>query len=143
MELLFAGGGPGRGPHEPHPAPRRLGSGEGVGGGRAEGPPGSDRRGAQASDREPEGALVFQPAAGAPSSEPQPAKKITKAGPRLVRETFSAPRSLDFYSEDGLRAETGHGPEAWPLVILKELVDNALDACEEAGIAPEIAVTVG
>jgi DNA topoisomerase VI subunit B len=25
---------------------------------------------------------------------------------------------------------------AWPLVIVKELVDNALDACEEAGIRP-------
>jgi DNA topoisomerase VI subunit B len=28
-------------------------------------------------------------------------------------------------------------------VVLKELVDNALDACEEAGIAPEVAVRVG
>jgi DNA topoisomerase-6 subunit B len=27
-------------------------------------------------------------------------------------------------------------------VILKELVDNGIDACEEAGIAPEITVTV-
>jgi DNA topoisomerase VI subunit B len=39
-------------------------------------------------------------------------------------------------------AQTGHEPDAWPLVVLKELVDNALDACEEAGIAPEIAVQV-
>jgi hypothetical protein len=26
--------------------------------------------------------------------------------------------------------------EDWPLVIIKELFDNALDGCEEAGIAP-------
>jgi hypothetical protein len=25
--------------------------------------------------------------------------------------------------------------EQWPLVVLKELIDNSLDACEEAGIA--------
>src|SRR5260370_36918869 len=30
-----------------------------------------------------------------------------------------------------------------PLVMLKELVDNALDATEEAGIAPAISITVG
>jgi hypothetical protein len=30
----------------------------------------------------------------------------------------------------------------WPLVMLKELVDNAIDACEEAEIAPVISVTV-
>ena len=39
-------------------------------------------------------------------------------------------------------AQTGHRREVWPLVILKELVDNSIDACEEAGIAPEIIVTV-
>jgi hypothetical protein len=41
-----------------------------------------------------------------------------------------------------LIAQTGHRPAQWPFVILKELVDNALDACEEAGIVPEITVTV-
>ena len=30
----------------------------------------------------------------------------------------------------------------WPLVIVKELIDNALDACEEADISPEIMITV-
>ena len=30
----------------------------------------------------------------------------------------------------------------WPLVILKELTDNAIDICEEKDIAPEIAVSV-
>lgn len=51
-------------------------------------------------------------------------------------------RLLDFASRKELTAQTGHGPRDWPLVILKELVDNSLDACEEAGIAPQIAVTV-
>ena len=39
------------------------------------------------------------------------------------------------------RADRARGDE-WPLVIVKELVDNAIDACEEAGIAPVITVTV-
>jgi DNA topoisomerase VI subunit B len=32
--------------------------------------------------------------------------------------------------------------EHWPLVVLKEGVDNALDAAEEAGVPPEIAISV-
>jgi DNA topoisomerase VI subunit B len=38
--------------------------------------------------------------------------------------------------------QTGHDVFEWPLVVLKELVDNALDACEEAEIAPVIAIAV-
>jgi len=49
---------------------------------------------------------------------------------------------LEFCSEKELTAQTGHESDKWPLVILKELADNALDACEEAGVAPEINVTV-
>src|SRR5206468_5161087 len=32
--------------------------------------------------------------------------------------------------------------DAWPLVVLKELMDNALDACEEAEVAPVISIAV-
>ena len=46
-------------------------------------------------------------------------------------------------ASEELTAQTGHPSEEWPLVIVKELIDNALDACEEAGIAPEISVRVG
>ena len=61
---------------------------------------------------------------------------------RLDRAVFRTSRLLDFASEKELTAQTGHPPAEWPLVIVKELVDNALDACEEAGIAPELAVHV-
>jgi DNA topoisomerase VI subunit B len=60
----------------------------------------------------------------------------------LARATFKTSRLLDFCSEKELVAQTGHRPAQWPLVVLKELVDNALDACEEAGIAPNIAIAV-
>jgi DNA topoisomerase VI subunit B len=64
------------------------------------------------------------------------------AVPALERTTFRTSRLLEFCSQKELVAQTGHEPEAWPLVVLKELVDNALDASEEAGIAPEIGVQV-
>ena len=62
--------------------------------------------------------------------------------PRLKRTTLTTSRSLDFCSEKELVAQTGHRKEDWPLVVLKELMDNALDACEDVEIAPEITVTV-
>ena len=62
--------------------------------------------------------------------------------PTLVRTTFKTSRLLDFASEKELVAQTGHHRAAWPLVIIKELIDNSLDACEDSGIAPSIAVVV-
>jgi DNA topoisomerase VI subunit B len=49
---------------------------------------------------------------------------------------------LDFLGRRELTAQIGHQPELWPLVVLKELLDNSLDACEEAEIGPEIAIAV-
>jgi DNA topoisomerase VI subunit B len=63
-------------------------------------------------------------------------------GPRLSRTTFRTSRLLDFFSEKELVAQIGHPKEQWPLVVLKELMDNALDACEEGGVAPEVRVTL-
>ena len=68
-------------------------------------------------------------------------RKSKKKGD-LNRTTFRTSRLLDFCSKKELIAQTGHKPEHWPFVIIKELVDNALDACEEEGIAPEISITV-
>ncbi len=50
---------------------------------------------------------------------------------KLERTTLRTSRLLDFCSEKELIAQTGHQTDAWPLVVLKELVDNALDACED------------
>src|SRR5215213_2893982 len=58
------------------------------------------------------------------------------------RTTFTTSRLLDFFSEKELIAQTGHATAQWPIVVLKELVDNALDACEEANVPPEIAIGV-
>ena len=60
----------------------------------------------------------------------------------LKRHTFTTSRLLEFTSERELALQTGHPAEQWPLVIAKELGDNALDACEEKGIAPDLSFTV-
>jgi DNA topoisomerase VI subunit B len=62
------------------------------------------------------------------------------AVPTLERTTFRTSRLLEFCSRKELVAQTGHEPDAWPLVVAKELVDNAIDACEEAGTAPEVRI---
>jgi DNA topoisomerase VI subunit B len=64
----------------------------------------------------------------------------TKNG--LERTTFRTSRLMDFFSVKELTAQVGHGKPDWPLVLLKELVDNALDAAEDAGLAPHVTVTV-
>lgn len=60
---------------------------------------------------------------------------------KLVRTTFRTSREMDFFSEKELVTQTGHAVSEWPFVAVKELIDNALDACEEANIAPIISVT--
>ncbi len=67
---------------------------------------------------------------------------MTAVSPRLDRTTLRTSRLLDFCSRKELIAQTGHQPDAWPLVVLKELLDNACDACEEAEVAPEVTIRV-
>jgi DNA topoisomerase VI subunit B len=65
-----------------------------------------------------------------------------RSRPTLERVAFKTSRLAEFIGQRELTAQTGHRPEDWPVAILKELTDNALDACEEAGIPPEITVEV-
>ena len=65
-----------------------------------------------------------------------------KSGDDLKRTAFVTSRLADFVDPDKLRALVGHAQSVWPEVILKELVDNALDAAEGAGEAPEIEITI-
>jgi DNA topoisomerase VI subunit B len=63
-------------------------------------------------------------------------------GATLRRETFRTSRLLDFCSKKELPAQTGHQPAEWPLVVIKELLDNSLDACEDAGTPPVVDIQV-
>src|SRR6516164_6268768 len=60
----------------------------------------------------------------------------------FTRAVFTTSRLLDFCSKRELVKQVGHAVEQWPLVILKELLDNSIDAAEEAGKAPSIQVEV-
>jgi DNA topoisomerase VI subunit B len=64
------------------------------------------------------------------------------SAPLLTRIAFKTSRLLDFVGERELTAQIGHQADMWPLICLKECVDNALDAAEEVQIAPEIRVEV-
>jgi hypothetical protein len=61
---------------------------------------------------------------------------------KLTRVAFSVSRLMEFCDQRELQNQTGHWIGDWPLVVVKELFDNALDACEEAEIAPVITVQV-
>jgi hypothetical protein len=65
-----------------------------------------------------------------------------KSQPKLTRVAFKVSRLMEFCTKRELQNQTGHGVHDWPLVVLKELMDNALDACEEAEVAPKISITV-
>jgi DNA topoisomerase VI subunit B len=61
----------------------------------------------------------------------------------LSRATFTRSRLGEYFTEDELSKQIGFGPAHWPVALLKELLDNALDACERAGVErPEVNVTV-
>ena len=69
-------------------------------------------------------------------------KKSITSSKELKRTSFSTNRALDYFSRKELITQVGHSIELWPVVILKELVDNAIDACEESGVAPVVKVEV-
>ena len=69
-------------------------------------------------------------------------KSKAKPEPKLTRVAFRVSRLMEFCTTRELQNQTGHSVYEWPLVVLKELMDNALDACEEAEIAPVISIAV-
>ncbi len=69
-------------------------------------------------------------------------KRPATSKTKLQRTTFTTSRLLEFCSEKELINQIGHDSYYWPLVALKELMDNGLDACEEADMAPVIEVKV-
>jgi DNA topoisomerase VI subunit B len=58
----------------------------------------------------------------------------------LNRTTFETSRDSEYYELRGLQAQTGQPAEMFAAVAFKELVDNALDACETLGVAPRIVI---
>jgi len=61
---------------------------------------------------------------------------------QLVRETFETSRLLEFFNERELTMQLGKAKAMWPVVIIKEKIDNGLDACENAGVPPTIEIKI-
>ena len=59
----------------------------------------------------------------------------------LDRVLAVTPRAAEYFSTKELQAQTGQPASNFASVVLKELIDNALDAAESAGVAPEIEIT--
>ena len=59
----------------------------------------------------------------------------------LTRTTFRTSRTLEFFSERELTMQLGVSRDRWALAMLKELVDNALDAAEQTDRPPVVTIT--
>ena len=98
---------------------------------------GRQRRGEHEGEEQPStGTVNPPPALGKLDSKP------TGQLHKLNRQTFTTSREMEYFNEKELTLQTGHAVKFWPSVLLKELVDNALDAAEDAGIPPIIEVTL-
>ena len=47
---------------------------------------------------------------------------------------------MEYLSEAELTKQIGYPRHLWPLAIVKELVDNAVDHCEEIGRLPDVVI---
>ena len=69
-------------------------------------------------------------------------KPVKPAKRKLKRVPFKVSRLMEFCTRRELVNQTGHDISEWPLVVLKEAADNALDEAEEAEIAPVVSIAV-
>ena len=63
--------------------------------------------------------------------------------PAMTRETVTIDRAMEFFREDELAKQIGFSRPWWAAAILKEVIDNGLDAAEDAGRPPEVEVRIG
>ena len=64
------------------------------------------------------------------------------SGQALERRTFSVSRAAGYAKVETLEKLAGRPKDEFGHVIVKELFDNSLDSCEDAGVVPEIMVSV-
>jgi len=74
--------------------------------------------------------------------EPRFLQIVAKDKAKLTRVAFSVSRLMEFCTARELQNQTGHSIDQWPLVVFKEIMDNALDEAEEAEVAPIISVDI-
>lgn len=60
----------------------------------------------------------------------------------MTREIFATPRAAEFFELKALQAQTGQPADKFDAVVVKELIDNALDAAESVDGQPEIGLAM-
>ncbi len=61
-------------------------------------------------------------------------------GKTLERKVFELSRECEFFTEKELTMQIGHEKAFWYVALIKELMDNSLDACEIGNIDPRIEI---
>ena len=59
-----------------------------------------------------------------------------------LREHFTISRELEYFTESELNKQMGCSKDKWGITLVKEMIDNALDACESIGVEPHIKVVI-
>jgi hypothetical protein len=49
---------------------------------------------------------------------------------------------MEFFTPKELTMQIGQHTRGWPIALVKELIDNGLDACEKAGVSPVLCVAI-
>ena len=57
-------------------------------------------------------------------------------------EALITPITLDYFTQRTLTGKSGLEPQWWPEMVAKELLDNAIDAAESAGVLPDVKLVV-
>lgn len=68
-------------------------------------------------------------------------KRLSQATAKLDRTTFSTSRAGELFTRRGFVAQTGHDLRSSGAMAAKEMLDNGLDACEAAGIPPQLSLS--
>ena len=60
-----------------------------------------------------------------------------------ARPHFFKSSELEYFTESTLNKQIGYTKSQWGITLVKELIDNSLDATEKKGVAPDIKVVIG
>ena len=99
-----------------------------------------DRMGPQGR-HSPRGTTTSAPTSTKTSAIPDISSPNGHKRAAVKRTVFATPRAAEFLELRALQAQTGQPAEAFGHVVVKELLDNALDAAETAGRAPVIDIS--
>jgi len=59
-----------------------------------------------------------------------------------AREHFTINRAMEYFTEAELVKQMGTPMGKWRITLVKELIDNCLDAAESAGVDPEVTISI-